>query len=280
MTQRQSGAAMAGRSKHVSCAGPQRIAVWPTRAARGVAWLLALAAMPTFAATITVTTTAMSIDAGTCTDAANDIEIVDLPGTDTFISLPEAICAANSTAGADTIVLADDTYTLSGPHNYWYGPTGLPAVYSEIVIEGNGAVIERDVTAGTPKFRLFYVAGELHPVLVGGSVSPGSLMLRDLTLRNGLAKGGSSGRGGAGAGLGGAIYNQGTLRLQRVTASGNVAEGGDSGVSNLGDGGAGLGGGCHQQWRRQLPRGQLWPRWRRLPRRRTGRRRRRRQRRW
>ncbi|HUP43584.1 MAG TPA: hypothetical protein VM599_10280, partial [Thermoanaerobaculia bacterium] len=208
----------------------------------------ALLAPAARAATIVVTTTDMTIDAGSCTDAANDVTIADLPGDDGVISLPEAICAANGTAGADTIELqAGAVYTISAPHNYWYGPTGLPAISSEIVIEGNGAVIERDAAA--PKLRLFYVAGSLHPVFTPPAPgdplldpTPGTLTLRNLTLRNGLARGGNAGvDGGAGAGLGGAIYNQGTLLLDGVTATGNVAEGGSSGAAS-GSGGGGLGG--------------------------------------
>jgi hypothetical protein len=203
-----------------------------------------LLASPAGAATILVDSMAMTIDAGTCTDAFNDVEIADLPGGDGFTTLPEAICAANGTPGADTIVLEDRTYTIAAPHNYWYGPTGLPAISSEITIEGNGAVIGRDAAA--PKLRLFYVAGSLHPVLLGAppptgtalALSPGNLTLRDLTLRGGLARGGDGG-GGGGAGLGGAIYNQGALLLDGVTATGNEARGGNG---LLRGGGGGLGG--------------------------------------
>lgn len=209
---------------------------------------------PLAAATIVVDSTTMTIDAGICTDAFSDIEIGDLPGGDGVTTLPEAICAANGTPGADTIVLADLVYSITEPHNYWYGFTGLPAISSEIVIEGNGAVIERAV--GAPKLRLFYVAGSLHPVRLdapppGGvalPLSPGDLTLRHLTLRGGLARGGKG--GGGAAGLGGAIYNQGTLLLEGVTATANEARGGDGGegVISVQDrlptatGGGGLGG--------------------------------------
>ena len=68
-----------------------------------------------------------------------------------------AIEVANANGpGPDTIELAADcTYTLTSvyqgqdhfgiPTNYayWYGPSGLPAIDSDITVEGNGATIER-----------------------------------------------------------------------------------------------------------------------------------------
>src|SRR5689334_20034839 len=56
------------------------------------------------AATITVTTTGDTLDAAAGNCAA--ITISSLPGPDGVISLREAICAANNTAGADSITFA------------------------------------------------------------------------------------------------------------------------------------------------------------------------------
>lgn len=143
-------------------------------------------------------------------------------------------CTAGS--GADTIVfapaLAGQTITLTQQDNFWYGPNGLPPIYSDITIDGgsNGITIERAGSAG--KFRFFYVAGRLHPVPVGPKTtppSPGTLTLQRLTLRNGLAKGGNAGAGGGGgAGMGGAVYNQGIVRIEQSALLGNNAVGGDS----------------------------------------------------
>lgn len=165
---------------------------------------------------------------------------------DNKISLPEAIIIANATqylgteTGTTTIVfdtaaMGTDTVTLEAPDNWWYGPNGLPPIYSNVVIDGgtNGVTIQRDGTAGTPNFRLLYVAGKFHD-LVGGKASTlrpyvaGLLTLRNLTLRNGLAKGGDSRKAGGGAGLGGAIYNQGWLTLDHVLLAGNKALAGKS----------------------------------------------------
>jgi hypothetical protein len=91
-------------------------------------------------------------------------------------------------------------------------------------------------TSSTP-FRLFDVA------------TGSSLTLQDLTLSNGLAKGfgggGSpnAGGGGGSAGLGGAIFNQGTVTIVNSTLTGNTALGG-AGGSSPGAGGAGGGGGA------------------------------------
>ena len=67
--------------------------------------------MPAFAASLTVTTTADTVDAaGTC--AA--VTIPALPGPDGQTSLREAVCAANNTAGADTITFSvNGTFTAS-----------------------------------------------------------------------------------------------------------------------------------------------------------------------
>ena len=97
-----------------------------------------------------------------------------------------------------------------------------------------GITISRNSTV---PFRLFYN-------------STGSLTLKGLTLSNGLAKGGNGGGddgagGGGGAGMGGAIYNHGTLTILDSTLTGNTAQGGNGmkgGKINGGGGGGGMGG--------------------------------------
>jgi hypothetical protein len=117
-------------------------------------------------------------------------------------SLRAAILAANTNGGAGggvitlpancTILLADAPY--DGP-----SPVGLPPITGTVIINGNASSIERSATA--TDFRLFWV-------------SPGGrLTLNNLTLRNGLARGGNggvhynSGHGMGGGGMGAdAIY--------------------------------------------------------------------------
>ncbi|MBC7821505.1 MAG: CSLREA domain-containing protein, partial [Planctomycetaceae bacterium] len=178
------------------------------------------------------------------------------------VSLREAIQAANTDtsvdgstvgSGADTIIFAASltasapaTISLSlfdtGLDSTEFGSTAF-LITSDITIQGatgsNGITIERDSAAAN--FRLFHVG-------VGDS-----LTLNDLTLSNGVAQGGAGGSsndggsGGGAAGLGGAIFNQGTLTVRRSTLSGNIAQGGDGGDRNGGNtygggGGGGLGG--------------------------------------
>src|SRR5262249_44753524 len=70
------------------------------------------------------------------------------------------------------------TYTFATPNltgdGFW-GDAALPRISGTVVIEGNGAIIERSSATDTPKFRLLVVY-------------PGNLTLRDLTLRNGAAQ--------------------------------------------------------------------------------------------
>lgn len=188
----------------------------------------------------------------------------DRTGSATDLALlRQAVVDANAQPTPDTIVLAVDcTYsftdvdpasgpdtdvdpTSGGAHTSWYGPAALPAVASELTIEGQGSVIQRDPSARVP-FRLLYVGADPAASGTSGYTTPGAgnLTLRNLTLRNGEARGGNGfGGGGGGAGMGGAIFNQGRLTLDRVTIRDGRARGGDgSGLSRT-TFGAGYGGG-------------------------------------
>jgi uncharacterized repeat protein (TIGR01451 family) len=166
---------------------------------------------------------------------------------DGALTLREAICVANNTPEADVIALASETYLLTGIDNYWYGPNGLPPIGDDITIEGNGAVIER--SGNVQSFRFFFVSRKTltDGIHIVGGTDRARLVLRDLTLRNGFALAGSGQAGGGGGGMGGAIFNQGQLNLERVTFEGNTAKGGDSGTggfqSSGGGGGMGQSGG-------------------------------------
>lgn len=159
-------------------------------------------------------------------------------------SLRRAITAANASPGADTITfdssLAGATIALftdgnrdSSNNTLFPGPSAL-VVSSDISIRGpggeDGVTIARSTTASN--LRLFYVS------------QSGDLRLNNLTLKDGLAKGGDGGGGGGGAaGLGGAVFNEGELRVETSTLSGNTARGGIGNDSLAGSGGGGgLGG--------------------------------------
>jgi hypothetical protein len=193
----------------------------------------------------------------------NDITgFMDNPATVTVsslgskVTLIDAINAANNTSatagGSYTISLpANRLITLAQPLNNttvsgknvvqdqnWYGPDALPAITSNIIIQGNGATLEPYADAN---MRFFYVSG--GPSLTGGALPLGTLELDDLTLEGGTAQGGNgSGGGGGGLGAGGAIFNQGNLTLNGVTLTDNTAIGGNgsAGTSIRAAGGGGM----------------------------------------
>ncbi len=184
--------------------------------------------------------------------------------TDTTCTLAQAIGAANAangvttaadgsiapigncpgaTNGLNTILfsLGVQTITLTGADNHWYGPNALPPIASSIqIIAPNSTgvtLIASHLGDPTPStgnaFRFFYVSG-------GFELPPGSLFLVNVVLRGGTAKGGDSSLGGGGAGMGGAIFNQGNLQLTNVSLLDNSARGGSVDASgNQGGGGVG-----------------------------------------
>ncbi|MEZ4862378.1 MAG: choice-of-anchor D domain-containing protein [Caldilineaceae bacterium] len=188
--------------------------------------------------TITVTTTTDELNAdGDC-------------------SLREAIQAASTNAAVDACSAGSDADTIgfdnilsgqtidltlfdTGVDSTEFGPTAFDIV-STITIVGptpNGITLAR---SGGANFRLFRVT------------SSGNLTLRNVTLRNGMAKGGhgtldwcfpdcGGAGGGGGAGMGGAIFNEGIVTIENSTLEANQAVGGGGGFG--GDGGSGNGGG-------------------------------------
>lgn len=141
------------------------------------------------------------------------------PAADGACSLIEAIVNANADEavyadcppgrGPDVIVLEPGAYTLAEVYESADGENGLPSITSVIVIRGNGATITRSATPGVPAFRIFRVAPE------------GTLVLRDLTVSNGLQT--------TTAKSGGGILNRGRLRLHGVTVRNNRMESGFGG---------------------------------------------------
>ncbi|OAD19662.1 secreted protein [Candidatus Thiomargarita nelsonii] len=133
-------------------------------------------------------------------------------------SLSWAIRQANVAAGDDTITLTTDVTIQNVMTNL---------INSNVEIEGNSHTV-----SGNSQFRPFFVLS-------------GTVILRDLTVSDGLAKGGDGGviGSGGGAGLGGALFvYDGAVTVENVTFSNNRAVGGDSSGSDYC--GGGMGDGC------------------------------------
>jgi hypothetical protein len=166
-----------------------------------------------------------------------------LPANCSAPSLVTALNQATQHKGPDVVRLAPGChYTLTAPDNHWYGPNGLPPISDDVTIDGHGATIARARSA--PPLRLFFVGADPKAPATLDYVSPGPgrLTLRDVTLTGGLAKGGDAFAGGGGGGMGGAIFSQGTVLIERSTLAGNTARGGSSRDLDAGSAGGGIGG--------------------------------------
>ncbi|MEM9302606.1 MAG: choice-of-anchor Q domain-containing protein [Pseudomonadota bacterium] len=180
--------------------------------------LLGVIAMTAEAATINVSTTADVVDAGPC-GALTVADLENDPGADGFVSLREAVCAANDDRDEDLIVLPAGTYALmlggSGEDNNEEGDLD---VTRSLRIRGAGVaetVIENGI--GDPG-----IDGDGDRVI---DVRPPTtldvdLILEDLTVRNGdVACTGE----GCFTGAGGIFFaSTGTLDLRRTDVLDNA----------------------------------------------------------
>jgi CSLREA domain-containing protein len=154
--------------------------------------------------------------------------------------------------GTNPVVLVLDTY--ANDLNNVAGPSVLPAITSNIIIEGNGATLQGSFCDGESNGfgnPCPYVASNDRLVTV---MPTGNLTLLDLTVIGFAARGGdagsygqSEGGGGGGLGAGGAVYVKGgKLTVQNCTFEGNSAVGGDgTSLVNPGANGGGGGGGIY-----------------------------------
>jgi hypothetical protein len=172
---------------------------------------------------------------------------------------PLLLAEANQIIGSfginDTIVpefsLGDASITLSMKGDGTVGPSALPVTTAMLIEPALGNFMT--IRGGGPgsNLRLFYVS------------PTGNLTLHNVGLRDARAPGGNGadgnnggGGGGGGAGLGGAIFNRGTLTIQLCNLSGNMAVGGNGGnggtgadrnADSPGGGGGGLGSNANGQ---------------------------------
>ncbi|MEY4244206.1 MAG: hypothetical protein RLZZ245_1791 [Verrucomicrobiota bacterium] len=160
-------------------------------------------------------------------------------------SLRQAVADAAANAEADLIrfdpALANATISLSTDAAYAnlltrFGPTGLVIHADTVTLDGEDAPF-LEISGATAR-RIFAVA------------STGTLILKNLTLTEGKAKGGKGGDGtgcghggGGGAGLGGAVWVEGSLEVVGCTFFDNHAIGGNGGAAGGQSGYSGTGGG-------------------------------------
>ncbi|MGF1492673.1 MAG: DUF4347 domain-containing protein [Microcoleaceae cyanobacterium] len=153
-------------------------------------------------------------------------------------TLSWAIRQANQIGGEDTITLTTDVRL-----NLAADLKRMQALIdSNITFIGNNFTICGDNDGD----NVLDLNGEDRPIFF---VQSGNVVFQDLTLTNGVARGGESDAGGAGAGLGGALFiTNGNVTVDNVFFRNNRAVGGNSNEGGYGGGGfggdvIGLGGG-------------------------------------
>ena len=170
------------------------------------------------AVNIVVDTTADVIDANS--GACVGMVAVDLPGPDGVTSLREAICAANSTAGADTITFTDlggspDLYTLTltGRGEDLNVAGDLDILTGPLTITGNGAgttIIQAGTTNTNGIDRVFHV----HNV---------TATFENVTIRHGRTDESTAGSQDDGGGI---RINGGNVTVTDSTITDNAVQGG------------------------------------------------------
>ncbi|MGB8433711.1 MAG: DUF4347 domain-containing protein, partial [Burkholderiales bacterium] len=178
-------------------------------------------------AAVTVTTTLDTLDGNTSSIA----NLLLNPGADGFISLREAIIAANADSAADVINLPVGIYTLTRTgSNEDSANTGDLDITRDLAIVGVGA--NATFIDGNATDRVF-------------DVDNASLTISGVTIQNGQATGDGAGvylrnsggsssitlrdvalNGNAATGNGGAVYAARNLTFDRVTIDGNSANSG------------------------------------------------------
>ncbi|MCI4626804.1 MAG: DUF4347 domain-containing protein, partial [Candidatus Magnetoovum sp. WYHC-5] len=158
---------------------------------------------------------------GILTDYSVTVSSDDGTGN-TANTLSWAILQANNNSGADNITLTTDI-TMSGVMRR--------LINSEVTVQSDGTT--RTITCGA--------GNSFHPFFI----KSGPVVIDDLNVSSCQVMGGSSRRGGGGAGLGGAmfIYSD-NVTVQDVTFSANNAIGGNSYVTTSSFGGGGMFGGA------------------------------------
>ena len=75
------------------------------------------------------------------------------------------INTANSNGQTNIINLTASTYDFTAANNNTFGANALPVINGNIIINGNGAILQRDPSLGqNSPFRFFYVSGARLPI--------------------------------------------------------------------------------------------------------------------
>jgi len=221
---------MSTSARHVRRLGARHLAI---------ACLLAAGATRSHASSIVVHDTGAPT-VSTCTlaqaiNAANAASNVNASGYGSNSGSGNCSAAADFSFDITFDAALPPTIVLDGIDNYWYGRNALPPIATDIhIIGADAGTTLQAVHTGDPTpdaahaFRFFYVSGGLDGQIHDNAAQPvaGTLTLENIVLQGGYTKGGNSRFGGGGAGMGGAIFNQGTLKLFDVALIGNVAQGG------------------------------------------------------
>jgi len=194
---------------------------------------------------------AATINVGETSTGTGAVTIED----DGICSITEAIQNANNTSGtpvnvdcaaggipdgaggaADDIILPNNsTFTFDGinPSTFpGYGQNALPAITSNITIEGNGSTFQRSSASGTPNFRLINSSGPLtlnNLTITNGRVNDGGCIRIDGTfnLNNSEISGCEAIISG-----GGIAISDGNIIITNSVISGNTAGNNGGGIDN------------------------------------------------
>ncbi|MFT5327120.1 MAG: hypothetical protein ACI8P0_005008, partial [Planctomycetaceae bacterium] len=199
---------------------------------------------------VTVSTTNDVLDG----DTSSITNLMATPGADGFISLREAVVAANNGAGADSISIPTGTYTLSlSGASEDAGATGDLDITDELSITGAGA--GNTTVSGGGIDRVFHILADnvsiadltvtggdqsqggglrientaaLDRIVVTGNVSGGGIFMRNnaatLTINDSTISNNASDNGG------GLLLFEATTTITNSTISGNTSTGNAGGI--------------------------------------------------
>ncbi|HEY6359828.1 MAG TPA: choice-of-anchor Q domain-containing protein [Vicinamibacterales bacterium] len=181
------------------------------RTIRAIALLAACAAVaPEAAAQITVNTAEPGIAADGLCSIVEAVDNANIQGT------VHADCAPGDLIMTTITLPPGLAITFSQPQSPTDDGNALPVITARMVLQGGGSTLRRSAAAGTPPFRLAFVAAGAE------------LEVHDLGFENGLANADGTGLGG------GAIYSAGSTTVEACRFVGNTSRSNGGALSNIG----------------------------------------------